>query len=358
MRKFALVLSCKSKSGYKWIRNKFSKRFPALRTIRAWQKNSNSNISSGFCDQTIKTLTELSEDERKKNKELYVSLCFDEIAIRKHIQWVHSQKFFSGLITYGERNDYDIPVANNAIFFLITLVESKQSLVLGYFLIKSLDATEKSQLLRMTIEKIHNTGAYLLTIAFDGLPTNFTVCKMLGASFDINNFKPFIIIFGRKIPVVLDPPHTIKLIRNCLEAKTTLIDGDNNEISWTYFEKLVSKRANLVSHKMTRKHIDFHTNKMNVKIAAQTLSLSVAKSMEALLCSGDSQFGNSEATITFTKNFNKGFDIFNAKHVDSNNLFKRGLNEKNADKIFEFLEYFKKYITLLKLNGANILNTM
>lgn len=287
-------------------------------------------------------------------------MCFDEVAIRKHIQWIHAQKKFNGIVTYGKRKDDEHPVANNAIFFLLNLVESGQSLILGCFLIKYLDTIEKSDLIRDVIGKVNTTGAYLMSIAFDGLRTNFSTCEALGASFDLQNLQPFILNpkNNSKIAIVLDPPHMLKLLRNCLAAKGNLIDGQNNvNIAWSYFEKLVLQKSNLASHKMTRKHIKFETNKMNVKLAAQTFSLSVAKSMEVLLRNKDANFRNAAGTIVFVKNVNKIFDIFNSKHLDSNNLFKRGLCVENADKIFEFLNYMDKYLRSIKLDGQNVLDT-
>lgn len=116
--------------------------------------------------------------QEKRCQELYVSMCHDEIFIRKHIQWVHPRKRFSGLVTYGRRDYDDQPVANNAVFFLLNLVESGKSLILAYFLIKSLDGNKKSQLLNDVIVKINNTGAILISMAFDGLGSNFTACKI------------------------------------------------------------------------------------------------------------------------------------------------------------------------------------
>lgn len=359
VRKFSLVLSVKSKSAYKWMRKSFSNRLPAVRTIRRWQSNSRTNFPPGFNDQTIQTLTELTEKQRDKGKELYVSLCHDEVAIRRHVQWIHMKKYFSGIVSHARRNDDEKPIANNAIFFLITLVETGRSLILGYFLIKSLNADEKTQLLKDAIQKIHITGAHLMSISFDGLSSNLAACEQLGASFDVANLRPFILNteYKRNIYIVFDPPHMLKLVRNCLHAKRHLKDGNNNEISWDYFENLVSQKNDLVSHKMTKNHIDFQSDKMNVKLAAQTLSFSVANSMEMLLQHGDPFFHNAAGTITFVKNFNKAFDIFNSKHLDSNNLFKRGLNEQTAERIFQFLDYFDKYLKSIKLNGINILKT-
>lgn len=281
------------------------------------------------------------------------------MAIRRHIQWVHNQKYFSGLITYGERNDDEVPIANNAIFFLVTLIKTGKSLILGYFLIKSLNTLEKSKLIQNAIDEVHKTGAILISIAFDGLNTNFSSCVSMGASFDINNFKPFLIdsATNRRISIVLDPPHMLKMVRNCLAAKRRLKNGQNEDINWCYFESLVSSNSDLVSHKMTRNHVEFASNKMNVRLAAETLSFSVARSMEILQENSDPLFLNSSGTINFIKNFNKAFDIFNSKHSDSKNIFKRGLNEQNAQKIFEFLKYFVTYLKSLILDGKKILET-
>lgn len=263
------------------------------------------------------------------------------------------------MVTYGRTHGDEIPVANYAIFFLITIIESKHSLILGYFLIKSLNTEEKAKLLHDTIVEVNKTGACLLTIAFDGLSTNFTTLQSMGASFDINDLKPFILNpeTNQKIFVVLDPPHMLKLIRNCLDAKKCLKDAEKNDILWLHFVNLLFKKSELVSHKLTKHHIEFHSNKMNVKLAAQTLSYSVAKSMELLLTKGDAVFQNAIGTINFVKNFNKAFDIFNSKHTDSKNLFKRGLNLETREKIFEFLDYFVEYVKNLKFEGENILNT-
>lgn len=359
VRKFALVLSAKSKSSYKYVRKKFANRLPNIRTIQSWHQKSNTSFSSGFCEQTLETLKKCANDENAENRELYVSMCFDEMATRRHIQWIHNEKCFSGLITYGQRIDDEVPVANNAIFFLVTMVKTGKSLVLCYFLIKTLNTLEKSTLIQNAIDEVHKTGSILTSIAFDGLRTNFSACEQMGASFQIDAFKPYLVDSAtkRRISIVLDPPHTIKLIRNCLAAKSCLKDDEGNDVNWFYFERLLSKEKSLVSHKLTKKHIDFSSNKMNVGLAAQTLSFSVARSMEILRDNNDPLFLNSGGTINFIKNFNKGFDIFNSKHSDSINLFKRGLNEQNAEKILDFLRYFTVYLKSLKLDGKNILES-
>lgn len=107
VRKFSLVLSVKSKSAYSWIRNKFSKRLPAIRTLRSWNANSNANCSTeaGINLQTISTLKKMAQEKKIAGKELYVSLCFDEMSIRQHIQWIHHKKKYNGFVNYAKQNE-------------------------------------------------------------------------------------------------------------------------------------------------------------------------------------------------------------------------------------------------------------
>lgn len=253
IRCFSLVLSCLSKKAYKWIRQKFSNRLPSLRTIRSWFSKSNIDNESCFNEQTLITLKSLAEAQKKEGKCFYVSLCFDEMAMRRNIKWIHNRKKFSGLITYGKRDSDNIPVANFVLFLLVTSIELRSSLILGYFLIKSLTKIEKANLLSESIHEIEKTGAHLVSIAFDGLVTNFAAFEHLGASFKLEKFEPYIFDeFKKRISLVLDPPHMLKLVRNCLGDKGHIVDGDNRDISWEYFVRLVQRRSNLATHNMTR----------------------------------------------------------------------------------------------------------
>lgn len=148
-------------------------------------------------------------------------------------------------------------------------------------------AEAKSVLLKTVITEISNTGAELINIAFDGLVTNFTTCKQFCASFNMNEFRPFFPnpVGGRQIKIILDPCHMLKLARNCLENERFTYDGDGRKIELKHFESLESQRDknDFVMHKLNKKHIQCQRNKMNVMLAAQTLSDSVANSLEYLM---------------------------------------------------------------------------
>lgn len=90
-------------------------------------------------------------------------------------------------------------------------------------------------------------------------------------------------------------------------------------------------------HKLTKQHIKYESNKMKVRLAAETLSNSVANTMQYLMDNGDSQFRYGGATIRFIRYINDCFDIMNTKVIGNENKFKNPINPDNKDEIFAFL---------------------
>lgn len=171
--------------------------------------------------------------------------------------------------------------------------------------------------------------------------------------------KPYIIMNeGKKIVIVLDPPHMIKLVRNCLVAEKQIV-RNHKVISSRFFEYLVSHKSdpNIQLHKLSYTHIEWEKNKISVRIADQTLSESTANAMQILCDQKNHLFITCSETIHFIRNFNKLFDIFNAEHKNSENKFKIGLNESNAQEVFEFLNYMISYIKTLTIRRINILES-
>lgn len=85
--------------------------------------------------------------------------------------------------------------------------------------------------------------------------------------------------------------HMLKLVRNCLGDKNILRDKFNRTIEWKFIERLYrAKKNDLVSHKLTKKHIEYGGNVMNVTLASQTISNSVAETIEKLASMGVKSF--------------------------------------------------------------------
>ena len=95
----------------------------------------------------------------------------------------------------------------------------------GYLLINSLTAAERGSLLKTCLELMHDANTYVHSLTFNGANVNLTMCKYLGANFQIGLcFKLYIIhpVTKAKIFCIIDPSHMIKLVRNTFGDKKNL----------------------------------------------------------------------------------------------------------------------------------------
>lgn len=128
-------------------------------------------------------------------------------------------------------------------------------------------------------------------------------------------------------------------------------------VSWQFIEnlfKLQDSEGLHLANKLTKGHINWQDQKMKVKLAAQTLSESVAKAIE--FCRGEkmSPFVGSEATCHFIEKFNKLFDILNSRSMKSFGS-KKALNVNNFQETKEFFQEMASYIKELKNKmGVNL----
>ena len=80
----------------------------------------------------------------------------------------------------------------------------------------------------------------------------------------------------------------LKLARNSLNDLGIFIDDDSHYNKWSYIKALFELQeleGLKFANKLSRKHIEFHRHKINVEIAGQTLSSSVADAIEFLMLS-------------------------------------------------------------------------
>ena len=137
-----------------------------------------------------------------------------------------------------------------------------------------------------------------------------------------------------------------------------MIDENNEFIKFEFSEKLHKLQQTEGMHlgnKLRVAHIAWYKKKMNVKLAAQLLSESVASSLEFCLKEKLPGFEGCEATITFIRFFNNLFDILNSRNVRSQGL-KCPLQGKNIGEVKSFLLDARTYIASLKeaRNGKNL----
>lgn len=125
-----------------------------------------------------------------------------------------------------------------------------------------------------------------------------------------------------RVFTILDPCHMIKLVRNAWSKLKVLYvpdaHGNLQKIEYSLIEKLndLQQLINMrLANKLTVTHINYHNNVMNVKLAAQLLSRSVAESMTFCRESNIPGFENCQPTVEFLRHMNDIFDILNARNI-------------------------------------------
>lgn len=343
-----------SPRAYEYMRSVFNFNLPTIRTIRYWY--SSINGSPGFTEEAFGVLRQRAELLKAEGKPLMINIIFDEMMTRKQSEWDASRKKFRGHITAGKPGEYETcsPLCKEALVLMATGIAEEFKIPIGYFLSNGLCAEEKFAIINEAIYRLNKIGVTVVSITCDGNIVNITTAKKLGVNFDKNQpyFKnPF--KKQSNIYFILDPPHMIKLSRNCLGNKAVIYDGENNEILWKFIVDVVSLQIehNLnFGNKLTKSHVEYYSNKMNVRLASETISKSTATSIEFLdKIMKLEQFSNSDGTTKYIQIFNNLFDIMNSKQHHTNEAYKRPFSAITIDKFSEYFDFSRKYIKGLKL---------
>lgn len=295
--------------------------------------------------------------EHEHGCKLLCSLVFDEIHIRTQVFWSLQQLEYVGFNDFGDSPENEQKrIAKQAIVFILNGINVSFEFPVSYFFIDSLKKDQRSDLLKQIIKAVSDCEVRITNLTFDGYASNIGMTKILGADLDILSpkFQPYFInpANNEKIYIFLDPCHMLKLLRNTTASRKVIYDSQNRKIEWRFIEALYwnSKETGLRTHKLTKKHIQWYRNTMSVRLAAQTLSNSVANSIIFFRDQKHPDFKNSDATIEFIKTVNTLFDIFNSKDMKSQNIFKKPLNPDNKRVAFDHFKKSIEYFKTLKID--------
>lgn len=317
IRKFALTLNFYSAQAYRFLRQYAT--LPHPRTLRQWATSVDGK--PGFTEES---LIKISNEVSASTGPIFGTLIFDEMAIKKEIAW--DGKKVTGYVDFGEDamgND-DSMVAKEVLVFMVTALNRNWKIPVGYCLVNSLSANVKQNLLEQYLRKLAETGINIVAVVCDGTATNRSVMEKLGVKYDEQVAKcwfPHPSNKEIKVFAIFDTAHMLKLARNLIAEKKILLDGTisggENKIKWDYFCKLVELQEMEGLHaanKLRRHNIEYHTQKMKVALAAQTLSNSVANAMVFCKNLGLVDFNGCEATVRFIKMIDTAFDLLNSCH--------------------------------------------
>lgn len=200
VRTFCLSVQYYSPRTYAYIREKFNNTLPHAATLRSWLNNSNIDASPGIIASALEVVQNRTQKMREDGKTLICNLVFDEMSIRKHGQWCPRTRCFVGYSTFGvyasDPNDLntdespdDLPVANQAIVFMLSGISDCFQIPIAFYFIRSLDAEYRMILLNYIIGEISKRDITIASVTFDGYASNASMCQLLGA--DLKNEPNF-----------------------------------------------------------------------------------------------------------------------------------------------------------------------
>lgn len=344
-----------SKAAYISLRTFFDNHLPAIRTLQMWF--SSIDGAPGISQSALDIIREKSGSYlAEEGHEIHLTLIYDDMSIRKGLFFSNERQEWVGQCTYINTSNRSIndgkrkTFAKEALFYMIVGPDFK--LPIAYELCAGLEGIDRAALTLRVIAAIESCGARVISLTGDGLSANLTAAEKLGAKFNLN--KPYFqspTYPHQKIYIILDPPHMLKLIRK--QFSTNRVYHNGQLVNWSLLETLVNKQSKNnfnLCNKLTNVHIKWEQKPMNVRLAAETISNSVADVIEQLDRDGYEEFTNSEPTVTFIRFFNAAYDILNfGENKKKDDKFKQKLCPNTARHIFEFAETFKSYISELEI---------
>lgn len=352
IRTFCMKQQYYSTAAYKSLRQFFNKNLPAVRTLQSWYTCI--DAAPGVSGSALSILREKSESYMAENgHQLHIALMCDEMKIEKQLCFCPEKESFIGVCTMTNNKNNDsahLELADNALVYMVVGRDFK--LPVAYELLNGLCGLERAALTLKVVKSIEENNTRVMSLTSDGLAANITCAENLGAKFDEG--KPYFVSPThpeQKIYIILDAPHMLKLVRK--HFASNMIYHNDQLVNWEDLEKLVIKQSSEnfnLCNKLSPKHMNWHLKPMNVRLAAETISDSVADAIDQLRRDDYTEFQNSESTTEFLRFFNAAFDILNVGEFGKrDNKYRLALNKETATKIFEFAARFKKYISELEL---------
>ena len=85
--------------------------------------------------------------------------------------------------------------------------------------------------------RLHNTGVTAVSLTCDGPSCHFSMIRSLGANMEIDGLDPSSshpADSSKKVHVILDVRHMLKLLRNLVDDGGVFRTSDGNTLKWHY----------------------------------------------------------------------------------------------------------------------------
>ena len=193
----------------------FQGALPSEETLRLWCKKV--DCSPGFSATALDMISRKVEDQKRVGGRVLVSLCLDEMSLRKFVSY--SENKFHGNVDLGDGIQSN-EQATHALVMVVVSYNMSWKLPIAHFVTKTIPSMDLASLVRLAVVYLNETGAILLNLTMDNAATNVSMINILGAN--VSCYSKLRIstqernILNIPILVILDPCHVLKLVRNTL----------------------------------------------------------------------------------------------------------------------------------------------
>ena len=272
-------------------------------------------------------------------------LCFDEMKLKSSLEYDGSRDLIEGLQDLGSSYAKQNLVADHALVFFVRGLVTPWKQPFAYYLTHSTVKKEVlSDLLKEVLDSIMGLGLEPKALVCDQGSNNRSC---LQGEFGVNVDNPYLKYKDATVICFYDSPHLLKNVRNNLKDSGYTKHG--HLIDWEHIYQLYMQDCKLAirqAPRLKKKHFDLPGfTRMNVRLAAQVLSHSVAKGICFL-----SSFGvlpsSAELTAQFCDIFDSLFNVFNSRRIKSSAKFNSGLTADSEH--WQFLDQTEQYIKKLR----------
>ena len=358
IKEFSVTLHYYSPRAYKYVRSIIPLPNPSL--VRKW--SSSFKCEPGFIEDAFTSLSsQISNSPNNKD----CCLVVDAMAIRKQMLWNPEKDKYSGLVDFGDAipNSTPTKLASEALVFLLVGTRAHWKCPIGYFLIDKITAKDQANLVLKALELAAKADLKVWSVTADGSAVNLKTFETLGCDFS-GTYTEMKTSFshpttGENVYTICDPCHMLKLARNALADLGSFVDCEGRSVRWKDIKDLqnLQEKAGLnLGNKLSSNHLKFQKHKMNVQLAAQTISSSVANAIEFLEKSPKfPDFEGSLGTVKFIRVIDRLFDMLNSRNPHGKG-FKAPLRPHTKDTWEEILLSSAKY--LLSLRTASTISQL
>jgi hypothetical protein len=301
LKQLLLAINFKSSSCYKDLSRRFN--LPPKQTLSKW--TSHINFQEGF-DRDLFDLLKMRVSSMPP-EDTIVTLLADEISLKELCDYNVNEDQ-----VYGVKRSADGKIIHpsSALVLMVTGVRAKWRQAVAYTFSKN--AIPNSDLLTIVRECIARLKHCGLTVV------NFTSDQ--GSNFSgflsamgVSPSHPYFVHDGQQIFVTPDSPHLLKSIRNALMGHD--IVTSDGRASWKHlhsFYELDKAQWIRMAPKLINEHLEPPPiyGKMNVKLAAQVFSATVAAGIQTHVATS-SLPADTLVTGKFCLKMNNVFDILN-----------------------------------------------